>query len=101
MQTKATHMQTQATDGHSRRGAGEARNRAASARRDLPRASRSLLYFGFWAKRFVENPCDNLNVSMIKDAFGHQNRQKTEPNTADIKVRNCGQQLSCILNSSS
>jgi hypothetical protein len=83
MQTKATHMQTKATDGHSRRGTGEARNRVASARRDHPRASQSLLYFGFWAKRFVENPCENLSVWMIKAAFGHQNRQKAEPNTAE------------------
>jgi hypothetical protein len=84
MQTKATHMQTKATDGHSRRGAGEAKNRATSARRDLPRAYESLLYFGFWAKRFVKNPGENLSVWMIKAAFGHQNWQKAEPNTADM-----------------
>jgi hypothetical protein len=44
-------------------------------------ASRSLLYFSFWKKRFVENRCENLDVWMIKVAFGHQNRQKAEPNT--------------------
>ena len=69
------------------RGTAEARNRAASARRDHPSASQSLLYFGFSAKRFVMNPSENLSVWMTKAAFGHQNRQKAEPNAAFVSLQ--------------